>query len=195
MPPEPPRLAERFAAFRARLLPGRVRPAALDAGCGDGLYAEAMARAGFAVLAVDRDPAHCARASARGIPRVAAADIFTHDFGGERFDLVLAKGFPPLLSPDPYEVARALLRLRELLAPGGALLFWTVTDLSGRVGPSGLVMRDADFLRARFDEATLYPLHRFQYRLPHGWNALLSRLILRAPRLPRPMNVVATLRG
>lgn len=193
-PPVPPFLTGRLLRLRDRLFPGRGGLAALDVGAGDGLYSAALSAAGFTVTAVERDGARCAAARARGIPRLLEGDLFDRPFGEERFDLVFARGFPPLLSGEPYEAARALLALRAAAAPGGAVVFWTHTDLSGEARPGKLVMLPARFFAARFDEWTLYPLHRLQAFLPHPLNRAASAALARLGRLPRSVNVIAVLR-
>lgn len=193
-PRTPPLLVARLSKLRRELFPGRAGLTALDAGAGDGLYTLALEAAGFATTAVEIDPVRCAHARARGVERLHEGDLFSRPFGDRRFDLVLARGFPPLLSGAPYEAARALLALREATLPGGTLLFWTNTDLSGDARPGGITMLPAAFFAARFDEWTLYPFHRLQAFLPRIINRAVHAPLTRLARLPRAMNVIALLR-
>ena len=105
-----------------------ARPAVLDVGCGAGLAAEALARAGFPVTAID------AAADVIAIARDHAADMgdtapayrvaTTEDLAAEglRFPVISALEVIEHV-PDPAAFVAAL---RGLLAPGGLLVMSTL---------------------------------------------------------------------
>ncbi|WP_308257906.1 class I SAM-dependent methyltransferase [Pseudonocardia lacus] len=101
--------------------PARV----LDAGCGRGELAAALAERGHAVTAVDADPDAVAAARGAGVPAV-LADIA--DFAGGPFDVVV-------FSLSLHHVGRldeTVARAAGLLAPGGVLVLdefgWDAAD-------------------------------------------------------------------
>jgi SAM-dependent methyltransferase len=105
---------------------------ALDVGCGSGLLAGEMAERCGEVVAIDVDPPTLARAKAahcRPNLTFAEGDVMTHPLGAGSFDFI---GSIATLHHLPLEPA--LLRMRELLRPGGVLVviglyrFATVDD-------------------------------------------------------------------
>jgi SAM-dependent methyltransferase len=127
-----PRYAARFAALEAsgQDVHGEARRVlsllsdagdVLDAGCGTGRVAVAVAGAGHRVLGVDLDPSMlgAARAAAPHLEWL-LADVSELDLD-RRFDVVVAAGnLWPLLTPGTHE--RAVSRLAAHLRPGGQLL-------------------------------------------------------------------------
>jgi len=116
----PARLKARWlvAALGGRL--GR-RPRLLEIGCGEGWLLEAARRVGFDPVGIEPHAGRAAAARARARARVIESlfeevDAQATDLG--RFDVVF---HIDLLAhfPDP---AGALVRMRELLAPGGAVV-------------------------------------------------------------------------
>ncbi|MGH3262536.1 MAG: methyltransferase domain-containing protein [Trebonia sp.] len=107
----------------------RARPApnaqALDVGCGAGLMAAELARAGLSVTGVDSSATMVQAAAARlrqqGLAdrvTIRQADARGLPFNDGRFGLVVALGLLPWL-PDPETVVRELARV---LAPGGWII-------------------------------------------------------------------------
>lgn len=94
----------------------------LDAGCGPGRLAGALARRGHEVWGVDVDPVlvEAAEADHPG-PTYRVADLSTLDLGTEPFDLVVCAGNVMLfLAPDTER--SVLERLHGHLRPGGRLV-------------------------------------------------------------------------
>ena len=92
---------------------------ALDAGCGEGLLAAALRRRFDHVTAIDVDNGSIERArrdhAAPGIEFV-AGDVLTHPLAPASFDLVVSCAALHHMDADV-----ALVRLRDLVRPGGAL--------------------------------------------------------------------------
>ena len=107
-------------SFLARsFAPGRV----LIPGCGSGYEVQAFHEAGYDVTAIDFSPA--AVDQAKGVLGVLAArvifgDVFTHDFGQGRFDLIYERTF--LCSMPPSRWPDYANRMADLLSPGGRLI-------------------------------------------------------------------------
>jgi SAM-dependent methyltransferase len=136
------RFAGEFAESRAHVAPGmaraldQVRPgrSLLDAGCGDGRAAQALAAGGWsgAYVGVDRSAALLARARSRHLEPVRATFIHADlaepgwDFGlpGEPFDAILALA---VLHHIPGARRRLALarRIASAVRPGGRLVFST----------------------------------------------------------------------
>lgn len=96
----------------------------LDLGCGDGVRAEALARLGFAVDAVDDDPARGARervgAADAHAAVIHAPDLAAVPFDDARYDwAVLGEEIAHLGSREA--VVAVLAEARRLLTPGGWL--------------------------------------------------------------------------
>jgi trans-aconitate methyltransferase/alpha-N-acetylglucosamine transferase len=133
-----PSRRQRFALAleTVRHLSNRPRLSVLDAGCGDGLLAEAAAQRNPAwqVLGVDSSPAALARAAARSEAaglrniRFHEADL-TQGLGESLYDVIFAVECLEEIEED----RRALQMLAAALAPGGLLLVhvpergWTPT--------------------------------------------------------------------
>jgi 2-polyprenyl-3-methyl-5-hydroxy-6-metoxy-1,4-benzoquinol methylase len=91
----------------------------LEIGCGTGIFTARLASSGADVTAVDVSPDLIERARARGLPDVhfVLGDFTTAELGGP-FDAVVGSS---VLHHLP--VADSLLRIHQLLVPGGRLAF------------------------------------------------------------------------
>ncbi|NES31280.1 methyltransferase domain-containing protein [Micromonospora terminaliae] len=115
-------------AGEARLLDALVPPGAriLDAGCGTGRVAGALAARGHAVVGVDADPAliDAARADHPG-PRFLVADLAELDLA--------AQG-----EPEPFDAAVVAGNVMVFVAPGTERA--VLTRVAAHVRPDGLVV-------------------------------------------------------
>jgi 2-polyprenyl-6-hydroxyphenyl methylase / 3-demethylubiquinone-9 3-methyltransferase len=118
-----------WIAARIRRAPGAAAGLALlDVGCGAGLAAEALARAGFSVLGIDAASplvaAAEAHAAGRGLP-LAYRTALPEDLRAEGALFPLITSLEVIEHvPDPAEF---LATLRALLAPGGLLFLSTIS--------------------------------------------------------------------
>jgi SAM-dependent methyltransferase len=114
--------ARRVLSLLATLSPPLDRPGdVLDAGCGTGRVAIAVAAVGHRTVGVDLDPSMLGEACAAA-PELewVLADVSELDLA-RRFDVVVAAGnLWPLLTPGTHE--RAVARLAAHLRPGGRLV-------------------------------------------------------------------------
>jgi ubiquinone/menaquinone biosynthesis C-methylase UbiE len=133
----------------------------LDAGCGPGLYAEALIRAGAQVMGCDQSPALISRARER---TGGAADLRVHDLSepltwvpDDSVDLVVCA-----LTLHYIDDRVALLReFRRVLAPGGAVALSTHHPTSDwlRLGGS--------YFTERVVTESLHPERDWQVRFWH----------------------------
>jgi len=101
---------------------------ALDFGCGNAPLALVAALKGYQVLAIDLQPVQWSTESP--LITFVQADINAFDFGGRRFDVILNcstvehAGLAGRYgsSNDPDADLKAMVRLRQLLAPAGRML-------------------------------------------------------------------------
>lgn len=104
-----------------RELEGRRLHAALDLGCGTGVFSRQLAARADAVLGVDLSPGmlHVARASAGDLPnlRFEERDVTAWELPRAHFDCIAS-----IATLHHLPMAPTLMRLREALAPGGMLL-------------------------------------------------------------------------
>ncbi|RSD07258.1 class I SAM-dependent methyltransferase [Amycolatopsis eburnea] len=113
---------ERFRAVAA------VRPGedVLDVGCGTGESTREAAAAGATALGVDLSAPAIAKARELGGAVFEVADVQTHPFPADTFDVVLSR-FGAMFFPDP---PAAFANLARALRPGGrlVLLVWQDRD-------------------------------------------------------------------
>jgi SAM-dependent methyltransferase len=101
---------------------------ALDAGCGTGGEALAMAEAGFKVIGIDATPEFLAIASRKAVERKLVADFRTDDLRGlesvsdRSVDLVVCRGntLPHLLTDS--DLTAALAAFARVTRPGGRII-------------------------------------------------------------------------
>jgi SAM-dependent methyltransferase len=185
------RLAERRAGGK------RV----LDAGCGEGYGAAALARAGAAqVTAVDVDPSVVAHVN-RTYPEVEAveAELGTLPFPDGAFDLIVS--FQVI--EHVWDIPAYLVSLRRVLAPGGEVMIATPNRITFTPGSETPVnpfhfrefapdeLRD-ELERAGFKVGALLGLHHgrrlraletlYGLRPATGWSSLPRLLAERPPR-------------
>lgn len=135
----------RVAGIISLLTARGVKPChiVLDAGCGTGRYACALASNGFHVVGVDRSPELIKVAQARSDPIGGSIDFSVGDLTAltwsRRFDAIFCRGVlnDVLSDADRQQIAR---RFAELAAPGGALILdvrdWLKTIERYRERPS-----------------------------------------------------------
>jgi len=108
----------------------------LDAGCGEGFWAELFREEGFDVVGVDLEPAYVAE----GRRKYPELDLRVADIEGElpfpripigSFDVVFVRAVSHLYAPSLRGAVLALGNLRDYLVPGGLLLLSAYTDGSG----------------------------------------------------------------
>ncbi|MFF0635848.1 class I SAM-dependent methyltransferase [Nocardia sp. NPDC004151] len=91
----------------------------LDVGCGEGMLARRIRRAGATVTGIDPDPASIALAREQSPDddiTYLEADFLTHSFPPESFD-----GIVSVAALHHMDTVEALTRMRTLLRPGGTL--------------------------------------------------------------------------
>jgi SAM-dependent methyltransferase len=108
------------AAFAFRATGGGAGRRWLDAACGDGRHAAALAKLGADVYGFDLSPDLLRVARARGLRRLARADLRSPPFAPSAFDAV-SLFFTSFGYFDDETNARTFAGLVRLLAPGGAL--------------------------------------------------------------------------
>ena len=112
----------------------------LDLGCAIGYLGGELRRVGCDVYGVDANPLAIDAAASQGYTALELLDLNNFDqlpFGGKKFDVVLAADvLEHLLEPD-----QLLIRLHELVAPGGNLLISVPNIAHGSVRLSLLTGR------------------------------------------------------
>ncbi len=156
---------------------GQVR-SALIVGDGDGRFLEALLKANpeVTVDSLDISPAMIAKARSRcdhNRVRFQVADARAHDFGAERYDLIVTNFFLDCFEESDLEVL--IPKLSTALKPGG---LWIVGDF--RV-PDHRLLRPL----AQFALAGMYLFFKVATRIP------ASRLVNPAPLL-RSLGLVET---
>jgi ubiquinone/menaquinone biosynthesis C-methylase UbiE len=110
----------------ARALPGE---AALDAGCGTGIYTAWLSERGLRVVGVDRDEAMLTVARARAPQASFARGLVTElPFAAAEFDLVLAVTVLCFLTPDERRAAAG--ELVRVTRPGGRVVLGELARFS-----------------------------------------------------------------
>jgi SAM-dependent methyltransferase len=162
----------------------------LDLGGGTGEYSLMLQKMGHDVTLYELSRVAIEHARRIGVAKTVCAD-FLEKPPADHFDIVLVKGFSPLNTDDRYVFSELLGVIEGMLAPQGLILYWGVTDLSGRWSDSGWFNWQAASLRMLFDEVLICPALRYQSKLPIWFNRLLSNVLCRSSVLSRPLTVVA----
>jgi glycine/sarcosine N-methyltransferase len=116
--------------YLEKILSDRGARRILDAACGTGMHALALAADGYEAAGVDSSPAMTAAAAAHATERTLRAEFRTAAFGciapsftdESRFDAVLCLGNSLPHVSGPEGLIAALADFRELLNPGGLLI-------------------------------------------------------------------------
>ena len=129
-----------------------IRPCrAIDIGCGNGKSAIWLAEQGFDVTGVDLAPTAIKQAVAlaarRNVPARFVQGVFPNvpELLGIKYDLVIERGFLQHLKHE--EMAETLLRISELLSPGGFFYSLMLAD-GGKTGYRGMKRWREDEIRA-----------------------------------------------
>jgi SAM-dependent methyltransferase len=126
-----PETIDASVAWIADLLPDGAR--ILDLGCGPGLYAERLARRGFAVTGVDRSPTSLAHARGvaeeQGLPIAYVDGDYLDVEVSERFEAVMLV-FYDLGALGPDDTDTLLRRVRDWLTDDGIFVFDVLTPES-----------------------------------------------------------------
>jgi SAM-dependent methyltransferase len=180
-----PRLKKEMPLLTARIPPGAT---VLDAGCGTGAHARALAAAGYRVTGADASVAMLAQARAAeaqntGLPSAPAVEWVECDItdaaalGGRRFEAVLALGNVLPAFGDAEAVHRGLVALVARTLPGGTLILQYLNGerirAQGRLVAKGSENeQDAIWLRHHFEAGGKLWFHSYQLRRGEGgWTA------------------------
>ncbi len=121
----PPHVVEHYLRKRLAFIRRYTQPGpALDLGCGTGLLAERVARAGYAVTGLDPSSGMLARLKKRcpGIPTV-VGDGTTLPFADGRFALTYCVAVMHHIA-DPVAVRQTLCEMARVTRRGGHILIW-----------------------------------------------------------------------
>ena len=162
----------------------------LDLGGGTGEYSVMLQRMGYDVTLYEISQVAIDHARSMGATNTVYAD-FLKEPPTERFDIVLVKGFSPLNTDSRLVFDEILGAVEGMLAPQGVVLYWGVTDLSGKWSDSGWFNWQAANLQLFFDDVLIFPALRYQTALPVWCNRRISNALSRRSELPRPLTVAA----
>lgn len=116
----------RVPFFLSRFPSKRHHPVIVDAGCGGGLVAEAIAQAGFAVTGIDISAPSIAVASAHAPPSLnltyIVGSVYRLPFESDSVDVVIISDVLEHLS----DVPAAVSEIFRVLKPNGVLVFDTI---------------------------------------------------------------------
>jgi SAM-dependent methyltransferase len=103
------------------------RPRLLELGSADGTFTRFFTDHGYDVTAVElADSMADATKSCAPAARVVRADFLSHDFGDERFDVIVAMAFVHLFPT--RHAPRVMAKIHSLLKPGGIAYFTTTNE-------------------------------------------------------------------
>ena len=134
-----------------RRMPRGTDPRVLDFGCGTGLFAPTIARAGYRCTGLDIDPDLTAYA-ARLHPQARFVNSLDQ-LAGQRFDVILANCCFHHISAE--DLATILERFREHMAPGGRVVVIDLVDAGRRSRLHDLFMKLEKGLHVRPEAALM----------------------------------------
>lgn len=148
-----------------RVFVGAVPPnarKALDIGCGDGLLSFDLADQGLQVIGIDLDAPSIERATANERAsfdtQFVCADVFSHYFEPESFDLVASSA-----TLHHLDARRGLRRMKQLVCPGG------VVAVVGFAKPDGPRDRLLEVAGAATKRAHQVRGHYWEHNAPVCW--------------------------
>jgi SAM-dependent methyltransferase len=106
----------------------------LDAGCGEGFWADIFSEFGFLCSGFDLEPEYIANGRKK-YPhiRLDVGDVFEElPYEPESFDYVFTRGIPQLYTEDLTDFKRVTTRLLDYVRYGGTLLVSAYSDGSGK---------------------------------------------------------------
>ncbi len=174
-----PRLKNEMPFLTSRIPAGAT---VLDAGCGTGAHARALAAAGYRVTGADASAAMLAQARTAGAAESSAIEWLECDLtdptalGGRRFDAVLALGNVVPAFGDAEAVRRGLGALIAHTSPGGLLILQYLNGerirARGRLVAKGNTDRTGEvWLRHHFLAGDKIWFHSYQLRPAEtGWS-------------------------
>ena len=175
-----PRLKKEMPLLAARIPAGAT---VLDAGCGTGAHARALAAAGYHVTGADASAAMLAQAHQAESPGSPAIEWVECDLtdatalGGRRFEAVLALGNVVPAFGDADAVRRGFAALVSRTSPGGLLILQYLNGerirARGRLVAKGSADRTGEvWLRHHFQAGEKIWFHSYQLRPGEdGWKA------------------------
>jgi SAM-dependent methyltransferase len=162
----------------------------LDLGGGTGEYSMMLQQMGHDVTLYELSQVAIDHARKLGVTKTVCADFFGEP-STEQFDIVLVKGFSPLNTDDQEKFDKLLNAISTMLAPGGVVLYWSTTDMTGHWSNSGWFNWQVTNLNELFDEVLIFPALRYQAVLPVWFSRVVHNILLRLSILRRPFTVVA----
>ncbi len=138
----------------------------LDLGGGTGAHSLALQDMGMNVTLLDYSGVAIQAAKASGVRRAVQADFYSSPLAGERFDLVLARGFSGLNTEDIAQFSDVMARIGRYIAPGGAAIYWSWTNLSRKWTPVKTFNQHPRNIAHLFDRVLVIPGFRIFSRLP-----------------------------
>ena len=95
----------------------------LDVGCGTGRVSIPLQEKGYDVVGVDISPRMVEQATQKGLTEVHVSDFASFDYGHRVFDGIISLHAGFSYTNDTAVMVRMLDRCRDLLVPGGTLLW------------------------------------------------------------------------
>jgi SAM-dependent methyltransferase len=161
----------------------------LDLGGGTGAHSLVLQDMGMDVTLLDYSRVAVEAARIAGVRRAVQADFYASPLAQERFDVVLARGFSGLNTDDMTRFADVMARIGRYVAPGGATIYWSWTDMSCEWTPVRTFNQHPRHIAHLFDRILVIPAFRFLSRLPVSFATAADRLVRRLP--PRALGTLS----